>query len=58
MGIIADFVNQNGGTASSDFDCTTVRPKWSELRDAIKQGCDGLIESIEDFPCEQAEPCQ
>ena len=50
--------NDNGGTASTNLDCTAVRPKWPELRDAIKQGCEGFTDTISDFPCEQAEPCQ
>ena len=55
---IKTFVINNGGTVSTDYDCTTVRPKWQELRNAIKQGCDGLASSINNFPCEQAAPCE
>ncbi len=55
---IKTFVTNNGGTVSNDYDCTTVRPKWQELRNAIKQGCDGLANSIDNFPCQQAEPCE
>ncbi len=58
MTLVVDFINNNGGTASVNFDCTTVRPKWIELKNEIKQGCDGFVTSLEDFPCEQAEPCQ
>lgn len=54
---IKEFVESNNGTVSTDFDCTTVRPKWQELKNAIKKGCDGLSNSIDNFPCEQSEAC-
>jgi hypothetical protein len=56
--IIEDFVNDNGGVASSNFDCTTIRPSWSELRNALQGGCLDFTGALEDFPCQQAESCQ
>lgn len=58
MGLVGDFVNENGGVASSDLDCVTVRPEWTQLKNALRQGCDGFAVTIEDFPCEEAEPCE
>ena len=55
---IKEFVESNNGAVSMAYDCTTVRPKWEELRNAIKKGCDGLANSIINFPCEKAEPCK
>ncbi|MFM2394655.1 MAG: hypothetical protein RLZZ546_2637 [Bacteroidota bacterium] len=54
---IKEFVESNNGSVSSNYDCTTVRPKWQELKNAIKKGCDGLSNSIDNFPCEQSEAC-
>ena len=55
---IKNFVLINSGSISNDYDCTTVRPKWLELRNAIKKGCEGLSNSINYFPCKQAESCK
>jgi hypothetical protein len=54
---IKTFVTEKGGTVSSDFDCTTVRPEWGELKDVLKRGYNGLATTITSFPCKQAEPC-
>jgi hypothetical protein len=54
---IKEIVELNNGTVSPDYDCTTVRPKWQELRLAIKKGCEGLANSLDNFPCDQAEAC-
>lgn len=55
---VKSYIELNGGTTNVQFDCTTVRPKWSELRNAIKKGCEGLSSSITKFPCKQAKSCE
>ena len=53
-----EFVEENGGVVSQDYDCTTVRPKWDELKSLLQQGCEGNFPSLpDDFPCKQASQC-
>lgn len=52
-----DYVNDHGGVASDDSNCLVVKPKWEELKEILKQGCDGLANELESFPCEQFPTC-
>ena len=55
---IKHFVTINHGLVYSKYDCTTVRPKWKELRNAIKAGCQNLNSKIHTFPCSESELCK
>ncbi len=54
---IKDFVNDNDGVASDNYNCTIVRPLWQELKDVLKGGCEGLTGGLENFPCESSSAC-
>ena len=57
METIFFFVEINGGEASANFDCITIRPVWEEVKESLRRGCQGDIEELEEFLCDTENPC-